>query len=74
MTGWDFVNHLDDPEHRDTVMLETRTSYGIAHSVTIGIVERGPDGQERVAAVMHYWRVFQRNVPDYSADPQGVEF
>ena len=37
-------------------------------------VERGPDGQERVTAVMHYWRVFQRNVPDYSADSQGVEF
>ena len=144
VTDWDFVNHLDDPERRDTVMLETRTWYGIPHSVTIGIVgrgdklyihanssgwrmqrpfphdkywtqnvsrdprvrlkiddkiyeatvalmtdrdevaevlgrdpvtvERGPDGQERVTAVMHYWRVFQRNVPDYSADSQGVEF
>ena len=144
VTDWDFVNHLDDPERRDTVMLETRTWYGIPHSVTIGIVgrgdklyihanssgwrmqrpfphdkywtqnvsrdprvrlkiedkiyeatvalmtdrdevaavlgrdpvtvERGPDGQERVTAVMHYWRVFQRNVPDYSADSQGVAF
>ena len=37
-------------------------------------VERGTDGQERVTAVMHYWRVFQRNVPDYSADSQGVAF
>ena len=144
VTDWDFVNHLDDPERRDTVMLETRTWYGIPHSVTIGIVgrgdklyihanssgwrmqrpfphdkywtqnvsrdprvrlkiedkiyeatvalmtdrdevagvmgrdpitvERGPDGQERVTAVMHYWRVFQRNVPDYSEDSQGVEF
>ena len=105
MTNWDFVNHLDDPERRDTVMLETRTWYGIPHSVTIGIVgrgdklyeatvalmtdrdevagvmgrdpvtvERGPDGQERITAVMHYWRVFQRNVPDYSADSQGVAF
>ena len=144
VTDWDFVNHLDDPERRDTVMLETRTWYGIPHSVTIGIVgrgdklyihanssgwrmqrafphdkywtqnvsrdprvrlkiedkiyeatvalmtdrdevaevlgrdpvtvERGPDGEERVTAVMHYWRVFQRNVPDYSADSQGVEF
>ena len=144
VTDWDFVNHLEDPERRDTVMLETRTWYGIPHSVTIGIVGRGdnlyihanssgwrmqrpfphdkywtqnvsrdprvrlkiddkiyeatvalmtdrdevaavlgrdpvtverrPDGQERVTAVMHYWRVFQRNVPDYSADSQGVEF
>ena len=144
ITDWDFVNHLDDPERRDTVMLETRTWYGIPHSVTIGIVGRGgklyiharsgsrrmadtlperqvldpervprpartpedrgrdlrgdrraddgprrgrgcdgtradnrragPDGQERVTAVMHYWRVFQRNVPDYSADSQGVAF
>ena len=74
VTDWDFVNHLDDPERRDTVVLETRTSYGIPHSVTIGIVGRGADGQERVTAVMHYWRVFQRNVPDYSADSQGVEF
>ena len=38
---WDFVNHLDDPERRDTVMLETRTWYGIPHSVTIGMVGRG---------------------------------
>ena len=41
ITDWDFVNHLDDPERRDTVMLETRTWYGIPHSVTIGIVGRG---------------------------------
>jgi hypothetical protein len=36
--------------------------------------ERGPDGREHVTSVMHYWRVFQRNVPDYSADSQGVAF
>ena len=144
VTSWDFVNQLDDPERRDTVMLETRTWYGIPHSVTIGIVGRGdklyihahsdenrmqtpfpndklwtrnvssdprvrlkigdtiyeatvalmtdrdevaavmgrdpvtverdPDGREHVKSVMHYWRVFQRNVPDYSADSQGVAF
>ena len=144
VTDWDFVNHLDDPERANTVMLETRTWYGIPHSVTIGIVgrgdklyihahsdenrmrtpfpndkfwtqnvsrdprvrlkiedkiyeatvalmtdrdevagvmgrdpvtvERGPDGQEHVKSVMHYWRVYQRNVPDYSADSQGVAF
>ena len=144
VTDWDFVNHLDAPQRRDTVMLEARTWYGIPHSVTIGIVgrgdklyipanssgwrmqtpfpndkywtqnvsrdprvrpkiedkiyeatvalmtdrdevagvmgrgpttvERGSDGRERVTAVMHYWRVFQRNVPNYSADSQGVSF
>ena len=37
-------------------------------------VERGPDGREHVMSIMHYWRVFQRNVPDYSADSQGVAF
>ena len=41
VTNWDFVNNLDDPERRDTVMLETRAWYGIPHSVTIGIVGRG---------------------------------
>ena len=41
VTNWDFVNNLNDPERRDTVMLETRTWYGIPHSVTIGIVGRG---------------------------------
>ena len=34
VTNWDFVNNLDDPRRRDTVMLETRTWYGIPHSVT----------------------------------------
>ena len=37
-------------------------------------VEKSPDGTERVAEVMHYWRVFQRNVPDFSRDSQGTAF
>ena len=41
VTDCDFVNHLDDPERRDTVMLETRTWYGIPHSITIGTVGHG---------------------------------
>jgi hypothetical protein len=32
-------------------------------------VEKGPDGKDRVKEVMHYWRVFQRNVPDYGSGP-----
>ena len=144
VTDWDFANRLDDPIRGNTIMLETRTWYGIPHSVTIGIVGRGdrlyihahsdenrmripfpndkawtrnvardprvrlkiagkiyeatvvlmtdraevaevmgrdpvtveksPDGTERVAEVMHYWRVFQRNVPDFSKDSQGTAF
>lgn len=37
-------------------------------------IERGPNGQEHVTSVMHYWSVFQRNLPDYLADSQGVAF
>jgi hypothetical protein len=37
-------------------------------------VETGPDGKERVKEVMHYWRVFQRNVPDFSKGSQGTAF
>ena len=27
--------------------------------------EIGPDGQERITGVRHYWRVYQRNIPEY---------
>ena len=37
-------------------------------------VEKDPDGKERVKEVMHYCRVFQRNVPDFSKDSQGTAF
>ena len=144
VSDWDFVNQLNDPIRGNTIMLETRTWYGVPHSVTIGVVGRGsrlyihahsdenrmripfpndkawtrnvardprvrlkiagdiyeatvalmtdraevagvmgrdpvtverdPDGTERVAEVMHYWHVFQRNVPDYSKDSQGTAF
>ena len=105
VADWDFANEVNDPVRRNTIMLETRTWYGISHSVTIGVVGRGdrlyihahsdekecayrsrmmgrdpvtveksPDGRERVTEVMHYWRVFQRNVPDYSRDSQGTAF
>ena len=144
VSDWDFANQLNDPIRGNTIMLETRTWYGIPHSVTIGVVgrgnrlyihahsdenrmripfpndkawtrnvsrdprvrlkiageiyeatvalmtdraevaevmgrdpvtvERAPDGRERVREVMHYWRVFQRNVPDFSKDSQGTAF
>ena len=35
-------------------------------------IEKGPDGREHVKEVMHVWRVFQRNIPDYSSGSQGV--
>ena len=142
--NWDFADDVNDPIRGNSIMVETRTWYGIPHSVTIGVwargdklyihahsdpnrmqipfptdktwttnvardprvrlkiagqiyeatlvlmtdrtevtavmgrdpvtVETGPDGQERVTEVMHAWRVFQRNVPDYSDDSQGTAF
>ena len=137
VTNWDWVGKIRDPIRKNTIMIETRTWYGIPHSVTTGVVGRGdklyvhghqdevrmskqfpydkfwtanvardprvrmkiggkiyemtlvlitdraevaaimgrdpetrvkgPDGQERVKEVMHYWRVFQRNIPEYGS-------
>jgi len=137
VTNWDWVNKIHDPVRKNTIMIETRTWYGIPHSVTTGIVgrgdklyvhghqdearmakvfpydkawtanvardprvrmkiggklyemtlvliadraevaqitgrdpesrEKGPDGQERVKGVMHYWRVYHRNIPEYGS-------
>ena len=41
VTNWDWVNKVNDPIRKNTIMLETRTWYGIPHSVTIGIIVRG---------------------------------
>ena len=135
VTNWDWVNKVNDPIRKNTIMLETRTWYGIPHSVTIGIVARGDklyvrgserdfrlqkkfpnskawwanvardprvrmkiggkiyemtvvlisdrgevaqlqgrnpvtkeigaDGKEQVTEVAHWWRVYQRNIPEY---------
>ena len=136
VTNWDWVNKVNDPIRKNTIMLETRTWYGIPHSVTINIIGRGdklyvqgserdfrlqkpfpyskawwtnverdprvrmkiggkiyemtlvlirdraevaqlmrgrdpvtkevgPDGQEHITQVTHWWRVYQRNVPEY---------
>ncbi|MEQ8314909.1 MAG: hypothetical protein RL839_05560 [Gammaproteobacteria bacterium] len=32
------------------------------------ITSAGPDGAEQIASVRHYWRVFQRNLPDYGGE------
>lgn len=135
VTNWDWVNKVNDPIRKNTIMLETRTWYGIPHSVTIGLTPRGDklyirgseqgsrlqkefpyskawwanvtrdprvrmkiggkiyemtvvlitdraeaaqligrdpvtkeigaDGKEQVTEVVHIWRVYQRNVPEY---------
>ena len=135
VTNWDWVNQVNDPIRKNTIMLETRTWYGVPHSVTINLTPRGDklyiggteqdfrlekefpyskawwanivrdprvrmkiggkiyemtvvlisdrsevaqllgrnpvttetgaDGKERVTRVAHYWRVYQRNVPEY---------
>jgi hypothetical protein len=41
VTNWDWVNKIQDPIRKNTIMLETHTWYRIPHSVTIGIRGRG---------------------------------
>lgn len=135
VTDWDWVSAVNDPIRGNSIMLETRTWYGIPHSVTVNLVpsgdklyvsgseqgsrlqkefpyskrwwaniERDPrirmkidgkiyemtvalvadraevaeligrdpvtrvvgaDGEEQITGVRHYWRVFQRNIPEY---------
>lgn len=135
VSNWDWVNQVDDPVRGNSIMLETRTWYGIPHSVTINPVARGEDfyvsgseqdfrlekefpyskrwwanierdprvrmkidgriyemtlvliadrdeivqlfgrdpvtrvvdanGQEQVTSIRHYWRVYQRNIPEH---------
>ena len=139
VTNWDWVEQFSDPFSKNATELETRTWYGIPHSVTIGLTPRGdklyirgteqgsrldkgfpyskawwtnvirdprvlmkiggkiyemtvvlvtdraevaeimgrdpirkeigPDGKEQVVGVAHYFRVFQRNVPEYGSVP-----
>lgn len=139
---WDWVYEVDHPVRGNTIMLETRTWYGVPHSVTINATVRGeelyiggseqdfrlekefpeskawwanierdprvrlkidgriyemtavlvadrakvaeligrnpvttvtgPDGTEQVTGVRHYWRLFQRNIPEYGdGSPTG---
>ena len=135
MTNWDWVNDVNDPVRGNSIMLETRTWYGIPHSVTVNLVPRGDklylsgseqgsrlqeefpnskawwanierdprirmkvdgkiyemtvslvadraevfqilgrdpvtkvidaSGEEQITGVRHYWRVYQRNIPEY---------
>ena len=135
VTSWDWVNEVNDPVRGNTIMLETRTWYGIPHSVVINPTPRGDelyiggseqdfrlerefphskrwwanierdprvrvkidgriyemtvvhvadqaevaqiigrdpvtrsvgeDGTEQITGIRHYWRVFQRGIPDY---------
>jgi len=135
VTNWDWANDISDPIRKNSIMLETRTWYGIPHSVTISPTARGDklyiggseqdfrlqkafpdskawwanivrdprvrmkidgkiyemtvsliadraevaqiigrdpvrkeidaDGKEQITGVRHYWRVYQRNIPEY---------
>ena len=135
VTNWDWVYEVNDPIRGNSIMLETRTWYGIPHSVTINPTARGDkfyiggseqdfrlkkefpdskrwwanierdprvrmkidgkiyemtvalvadraevaqligrnpvttaigaDGEEQITGVRHYWRVYQRNIPEY---------
>ena len=136
VTNWDWVNQFDDPFGENATAMETRTWYGIPHSVRVLLVPRGealylqssaqtfrlkqgfPNGKawwahverdprvrlkidgklydmtavlvqdrdevarlrggespivktvdakgiEQITEEWHYWRLFQRNVPEY---------
>jgi len=136
VTNWDWVNQFGDPFSENATVLETRTWYGVPHSVRVLLVPRGDelylqssaqtfrldkgfpyskrwwrnverdprvrlkiggkiyemtvvlvqdraevarlrggrdpivreigtDGTEQITEEWHYWRVFQRNVPEY---------
>jgi len=135
VTNWDWVLEVNDPIRGSSIMLETRSWYGIPHSVTINLVPRGDklyvsgseqgsrlekefphskawwanierdprvrmkidgkiyemtvalvadrsevfqiigrdpitrtidaEGNEQITGVRHYWRVYQRNIPEY---------
>ncbi len=135
VADWDWVYEVNDPVRGNSIMLETRSWYGIPHSVTINPTARGdklyiggseqdsrlerefpsskrwwanierdprvrlkidgkiyemtatlvadraevaqligrdpvtraigPDGEEQITGVRHYWQVFQRNIPEY---------
>ena len=137
VTNWDWANDVSDPIRKNSIMLETRTWYGIPHSVVINPTPRGDklyiggseqdfrlerefphskrwwanierdprvrikidgkiyemtvahvadqaevaqiigrdpvmrsfgeDGAEQITGIRHYWRVFQRNIPDYKS-------
>ena len=41
VTNWDWVSEVNDPVRGNSIMLETRSWYGIPHSVTIGLIPRG---------------------------------
>ncbi len=135
VTDWDWVSDVNDPVRGNSIMLETRTWYGIPHSVMINPTARGDkfyiggserdsrlekefphskawwanierdprvrmkidgkiyemtvalvadraevaqligrdpvtkeidaEGNEQITGVRHYWRVYQRNIPEY---------
>ncbi len=135
ISNWDWINEVNDPVRGNTIMLETRTWYGIPHSIVINALPRGDklyfsgseqdfrlerefpyskrwwtnierdprvrmkiddkiyemtvahmadrnevieifgrdpitrqvdeNGNEEITSIRHYWRVFQRNIPDY---------
>ena len=135
VTNWDWVLEVNDPIRGNSIMLETRSWYGLPHSVTINLVPRGDklyvsgseqgsrlekefpyskawwanierdprvrmkidgkiyemtvalvadrsevfqiigrdpitrtidaEGNEQITGVRHYWRVYQRNIPEY---------
>jgi hypothetical protein len=74
VTNWDWVNSIHDPVRKNTIMLETRTWYGIPHSATINIRGRGDQlyvhafqDEARMAKAFPYDKRWTTNV---SRDPR----
>jgi len=135
VTNWDWIGQVNDPIRGNTIMLETRSWYGIPHSVVINAIPRGEElyfsgseqdfrlekpfpqskrwwanierdprvrmkidgkiyemtvvhiadrnkiielfgrdpvsrevdanGSEKITGIRHFWRVFQRQIPDH---------
>lgn len=70
VADWDWVSDVDHPERGSTIMLETRTWYGIPYSVTILPTPRGDKlyigGSAREARL-------EREFPDYKQWWANVE-
>lgn len=72
--NWDWVNDVNHPELGNTIMIETRTWYGIPHSVTALPTPRGDDlyigGSARDARLESEFPHFKRWWANVERDPR----
>ena len=74
VTNWDFINEVNHPITGNSIMLETRTWFGVPHSVTVNARPRGDrlylSGSERGAILEKefpyskaWWANIERDPP-----------